>query len=109
MRPCPLPRLFVPQPTETVRYGAGANGTALPTATDDPGVPGTALQDMDVAQLVPAVVDRPPARTRLYPVTVSLQNTDDSRFLAFMNTTVGPLFSVSLRVEGRRALMSVCV
>ena len=70
------------------RYGPAANDTALPIATDDPGAGELDLGDLDTAQLMPAVVDRPPARTRLYPVTISLQNTNDGHFLAFMNSTV---------------------
>ena len=45
-----------------VSYG-GTNGTA-PGATDDPGVPGAQLGDLDTSLLVPASRDVPPPRTR---------------------------------------------
>ena len=64
------------------------NDATLPSATDDPGVPGTDLQDMDTSLFVPAAVNAAPAGTVAYPLTISLQNADDGRFLGFMNSTV---------------------
>jgi FtsP/CotA-like multicopper oxidase with cupredoxin domain len=50
-----------------IRYpGAGqTTSDALPAASDDPGVPSVKnISDMDTSKLVPAVVNRPPERTR---------------------------------------------
>ena len=76
------------------RYGFAANDTALPTAADDPGVPGSDLQDMDTSLFVPAVVAPAPARTRVYPLTITLQNDPFNHFLGFMNSTVSASFSM---------------
>ncbi|PSR73268.1 hypothetical protein PHLCEN_2v10883 [Hermanssonia centrifuga] len=46
-----------------IKY-SNSNDTGLPTATDDPGVPGQGLNDMDTSLFVPAVVDAPPNSTR---------------------------------------------
>ncbi|CAL1697521.1 unnamed protein product [Somion occarium] len=69
-----------------LRYSNAQNAPALPTATDDPG-PGKKLADMDDSLLIPAVIDTPPNNTRRYPITVALENTNDGRFLAFINRT----------------------
>ena len=46
-----------------VSYGE-TSGTALPSETENPGVPGAGLGGMDTALLVPAVPAPPPARTK---------------------------------------------
>ncbi|KAJ3484465.1 hypothetical protein NLI96_g5633 [Meripilus lineatus] len=70
-----------------LRYSTAPNLAAVPVAADDPGPGMSWVGDMDTSLLVPAVVDSPPERTRMYLVVVALENTADGRFLAFMNRT----------------------
>ncbi|TCD62838.1 hypothetical protein EIP91_006351 [Steccherinum ochraceum] len=87
-----------------LRYSTATNTAALPTASDNPGPGVNNLNDMDTARLVPAVNDTPPARTRLYPATVALENTVDGRFLAFFNrTSWEPLQGTSTFLSVRNA------
>ncbi|KZT43398.1 hypothetical protein SISSUDRAFT_978652 [Sistotremastrum suecicum HHB10207 ss-3] len=58
---------------------------ALPTASDDPGANG--LGDLDTSLLVPAIHVNAPESTVRYSATVSFQNTDQGKFLAFLNST----------------------
>ncbi|KZS96979.1 extracellular multicopper oxidase [Sistotremastrum niveocremeum HHB9708] len=58
---------------------------ALPTASDDPGANG--LGDLDTSLLVPAIAVNAPESTVHYSATVSFQNTDQGKFLAFLNST----------------------
>ena len=47
-----------------VSYGRTDGGLPGATDSEDPGVPGRELNDLDTSLLVPAVKDVPPARTR---------------------------------------------
>nr|AAS21667.1 multicopper oxidase 3B-I10 splice variant [Phanerodontia chrysosporium] len=81
-----------------IRYGPAADTTALPAETDDPGVrshPG--LADADDRQLVPALFNTAPERTRSYPLRVSLQLHDSLVMLGFLNTTVRPVSRPGVR------------
>ncbi|EKM55004.1 uncharacterized protein PHACADRAFT_60261, partial [Phanerochaete carnosa HHB-10118-sp] len=88
-----------------LRYGPAANGTALPVETDDPGVPSdAALQDLDTAQLAPAVAAAAPASTRQYPITFALELADSQLFLGFMNgTSWTPLEGTTTLLQARAA------
>ncbi|KAH8093091.1 multicopper oxidase 2A [Cristinia sonorae] len=89
-----------------IRYSNAKDSAALPTASDDPGPGIKKLDDMDVSKLVPAVKDVPPARTRMYTVKVSLQNTNENHFLAFFNSTSWePLSGTSTFMEVRKAAL----
>ena len=73
------------------RYAdASASGLPGDPASVDPGPgAGSNLQDVNgMTPLVPLVPDPAPEVTRAFPVTFSFQNTDDGRFLGFMNSTV---------------------
>lgn len=90
-----------------IRYSNATNSAALPTASDDPGPGVKNLNDMDVSLLVPAVKDTPPNSTRMYPVTVALENTNENRFLAFFNkTSWEPLSGTSTFMQVRNAALS---
>ncbi|KAI0261865.1 multicopper oxidase 2A [Gloeopeniophorella convolvens] len=72
-----------------IRYSDGAkNGLPGDPASADPG-PGVAgLNDVDgTTALAPLEPSPAPNATRSVPVSFSFQNTDDGRFLAFMNGT----------------------
>ncbi|EKM52837.1 uncharacterized protein PHACADRAFT_149761 [Phanerochaete carnosa HHB-10118-sp] len=67
-----------------IRYG---NSKSLPTASTDPGVPGSGLSDLDTATLVPAIVKTPPNSTKSYVVHFTLAISTDGGAIAFMNGT----------------------
>ncbi|KIJ23523.1 multicopper oxidase [Sphaerobolus stellatus SS14] len=73
-----------------IRYTDALSPTGLPgdPASPDPGAGVSGLPDIDgTTTLVPAVNDVAPNATRGYHVSFAFENTDDGRFLGFMNTT----------------------
>ncbi|EKM52892.1 uncharacterized protein PHACADRAFT_261563 [Phanerochaete carnosa HHB-10118-sp] len=67
-----------------IRYG---NSKSLPTASTDPGVPGSGLSDLNTATLAPAIVQKPLDSTKSYAVYFSVAESTDGGTITFMNGT----------------------
>ena len=80
------------------RY-ADAPSSGLPGNPASPD-PGPGVDDLQVVNgtstLVPFTPEPAPAATRVFPITVSFQNTDANNFLGFINTTVCVIFAKTL-------------
>ncbi|EKM52883.1 uncharacterized protein PHACADRAFT_261553 [Phanerochaete carnosa HHB-10118-sp] len=80
-----------------IRYGGNKS---LPTASTDPGVPGSGLSDLNVATLVPAIAKTPLDSTKSYVVDFTLTQSTDGGAIAFMNgTSWQPLTNTSTLLQ----------
>ncbi|POY75890.1 hypothetical protein BMF94_0973 [Rhodotorula taiwanensis] len=66
-----------------LRYGVGASALPVDSATGAD----LSLQSMDTSRLVPAEAQNPPPANNFYTFSLSMQNTADNHWLAFVNST----------------------